>query len=1034
MNRQASGYRKIQQWGRSSLAVAVGLGLALGLALFMQASTALAAPSQPATPQDPLATPVADTFPVDPLSGEGEIVLAALADETDLWQSGKEGKSLTAEPPPSLQEVALRADAIRRSQDALAALSPTILLTEDFSTASGATPPTGWTNQIIDGEAGVDLWRFDNPGDYTLSPPITAPAAIFESNAEFGNSQDVALESPSFDASAQAYVGLEFDQYFEGSPASLINEIFVEVYDGTQWQTVYSALTDTPNPDHRFIDVSNHLAGVSNARVRFRYTGDFFSYHWIVDNVRVFGLDQLPTDLALAKTGPVTVTSGAPLTYTLTITNQGNVAASGVVVTDTLPTRVSFAFASAPCAEGSGHTVVCTLGTMSAGQSQVITIAVTAPDLGARLVNQAMASTATPEIDLTNNVAAYGTTVIKAAQPGDRYVSTSGSDTTDCTNSNAPCRTVDFAGLNAHPGDVIHVAAGVYKEPAQIDRAVTIQGAGSTQTSLSGEDVRQVLNASAPVHLMDLSVVNGRTPEKGGGLFTTQPLTLTHVRFAHNYSGDQGGGFFAVQSVVLSDTQMISNVSVDRGGGAYILGALRMAGSLIEQNRCLGEEDFFSITRLCHGGGLFVSNNVDIVDSRFVNNYSRVHGGGAVLGETNAHTVTLKNVEFIDNEAGNNGGGAFFHGNLVADRVLFQNNKTGVCGGSFYSNSDVTMTDSRLVQNHSGSLGGGSYFGSKWSLSRIRLIDVTYEGNHSDANGGGIFIESTVVSVELTRTHLRGNSARLMGGGIANNADTPFTMTDSVLDGNKAILGAGGGAYLQTGPNLLSGVSVLNNTAALTRTTESFDGLTESLGGGLYVAGSLILSDSRLFSNTAHLGGALFIGKPDAQAPATLINVLFGNNRAWEQGTALYVRDSSETRILHTTIAASEQMTTAAVYVEAGTVGITNTLIASHAVGIQNVNGSIFQDYTLFFANGTNLSGTVAGGSHSLTGDPAFVDPSADDYRLGKGSAAIDAGIDTGITHDLDGTARPQGNGVDIGAYEATTIPVSLYLPLVNKE
>jgi uncharacterized repeat protein (TIGR01451 family) len=772
---------------------------------------------------------------------------------------------------------------------------------------------------------------------------------------------------------------------------------------------------------------------VSNARIRFRYTG-FSSYYWIVDNVRVLGLDQMPTDLVLAKTGPVTVTAGAPFTYTLTITNQGNVAASGVVVTDTLPTLASFASASAPCAEGIGHTVVCTLGAMSAAQSQIITIAVTAPNLGTRLVNQALVTADTPEIDLINNVASHRTTVITTPQPGERYVSTSGSDTTDCTNPSAPCRTVDFAGLNAHAGDVIHVATGVYTEPIQIDRALTIQGAGSAQTSLSGENVRQVLNASAPVQLTDLSVVHGRTQGKGGGLFTTQPLTLTNVRFAYNYSGDQGGGFFAVQSVVLSNTQMISNVSVDRGGGAYILGALRMAGSLVEQNRCLGEVDLFFVVRPCFGGGLFVYNHVDIVDSQFVNNHALLHGGGAVLGETNQHTVTLKNVEFIDNQAGNNAGGAFFHGNLVADHVLFQNNKVGVCGGGFYSNSDVTMTNSRLVQNESGSFGGGSYFGSKWSLSRVRVIDVTYEGNHSDAKGGGIFIEPTVVSVDLTRTQLRGNSARLDGGGIWNNPKIPFTMTDSVLDGNKAILGAGGGAYLKTGPNVLSGVSVMNNTAALTRTTESeIDDLTESLGGGLYVAGSLTLTNSRLISNTAHLGGALYI-KPNAEAPVTLINVLFGNNRAWEQGTALYVRDSSETRILHTTIAASVQMTTTAVYVEAGTVGITNTLVASHAVGIQNANGSIFQDYNLFFANGTNLSGAVAGGSHSLTGDPAFVAPSVGDYHLGMGSAAIDAGMDMGVTHDLDRVARPQGDGVDIGAYESmVTSEYKIHLPLTRK-
>ena len=1019
MTTRAHFYRCI----RPALTGVIGLGMAVALALWMPAHTGLAAP--------PAASSIVDAARADRPVEEGEIVLAAPEDETDLWQSRKEVRSLTAEASPSPQEVALRADAIRRSQDALAALSPTILLTEDFSTASGSTPPAGWSNQIITGVAGVDLWRFDNPGNRTLSPPITAPAAIFDSDAlsDNGQAEDVALESPSFDASTQVYVGLDFDQYFNAS-LTTISKVFVEVYDGAQWQTVYSTFTETPNPDHQFIDVSGHLAGVSNARIRFRYTGDY-AYYWIVDNVRVFGLDQLPADLALAKTGPATATAGALITYTLTITNQGSVEAASVVVTDTLPTLAAFVSTSAPCAAGVGHTVVCTLGTMSASQSQVITVAVTAPDLGARLVNQATSSTATPEVALTNNVAAF-TTVLKAAQPGDRYVSTAGSDTTDCTNPSAPCRTVDFAGLNAHPGDVLHVAAGVYTEPIQIEHVLTIQGAGSAQTSLSGEGVHRVVNAVAPVHLMDLGVVHGRTQGKGGGLFTTQPLTLTNVRFAYNYSGDQGGGFFAVQSVVLSNTQMISNVSVDRGGGAYIMGPLSMAGSLIEQNRCLGEFVFIFITRPCFGGGLFVYNNVDIVDSRFVNNHALIHGGGAVLGETNQHTVTLKNVEFSDNQAGENAGGAFFHGNLVADNVLFQNNKADVCGGGFWTNSDVTMTNSRLVRNHSGSLGGGSYLGSKWSQSRVRLTDVIYEDNHSDADGGGIFIEPNVVSVDLTRTQLRGNSARLDGGGIWSNPNIPFTMTDSVLDGNKAILGGGGGAYLLTGPNVLSGVSVLNNTASLTRTTESFEGPTESLGGGLYVAGSLTLSDSRLFSNTAHLGGALYLA--DAEERATLINVLFGTNRAWEQGTALYVRDSSGTRILHTTIAASAQMTTAAVYVAAGTVGITNTLVTSHAVGIQRSGGTVHEDYNLFFGNGANLSGAVAGGSHSLTGDPLFVAPGAGDYRLASGSPAIDAGTDMGVTHDLDRVSRPQGDGVDIGAYESmVTSEYKIYLPFTRK-
>ncbi|MBK8239738.1 MAG: right-handed parallel beta-helix repeat-containing protein [Deltaproteobacteria bacterium] len=47
-----------------------------------------------------------------------------------------------------------------------------------------------------------------------------------------------------------------------------------------------------------------------------------------------------------------------------------------------------------------------------------------------------------------------------------------------------------------------------------------------------------------------------------------------------------------------------------------------------------------------------------------------------------------------------------------------------------------------------------------------------------------------------------------------------------------------------------------------------------------------------------------------------------------------------------------------------------------------------------------------------------FVDADGGDYHLVATALAIDAGVDVGVTHDLDGTARPQGAAVDLGAYE----------------
>ncbi len=161
-----------------------------------------------------------------------------------------------------------------------------VLLDEDFSTATGTTPPTGWTNNDI--AAAGDSWVFNNPGGQTLNSPITDPAAIFDSDNTSDNSaaEDCALESPTFDVSGFSAVYLEFDQYFYQSFADAT--ISVEVYDGTSWNQVYSSTTNTPDPDHQQINITTAANGSANAQVRFHWTGTW-DYYWIVDNVTVTG-------------------------------------------------------------------------------------------------------------------------------------------------------------------------------------------------------------------------------------------------------------------------------------------------------------------------------------------------------------------------------------------------------------------------------------------------------------------------------------------------------------------------------------------------------------------------------------------------------------------------------------------------------------------------------------------------------------------------------------------------------------------------
>ena len=82
------------------------------------------------------------------------------------------------------------------------------------------------------------------------------------------------------------------------------------------------------------------------------------------------------TDIAITKNAPSTWVIGQPISYTLTVTNlDAMTPASGVVVTDTLPTGVSFvsgAWTKTPSGAGTctsaSQTVTCSIGTLRRGR------------------------------------------------------------------------------------------------------------------------------------------------------------------------------------------------------------------------------------------------------------------------------------------------------------------------------------------------------------------------------------------------------------------------------------------------------------------------------------------------------------------------------------------------------------------------------------------------------------------------------------------------------------------------------------------
>ena len=134
-------------------------------------------------------------------------------------------------------------------------------------------------------------------------------------------------------------------------------------------------------------------------------------YVWPVRGGQTGPLGNL--DISVNKTdSPDPVTVGNNLTYTIVVTNNGPETATGVTVTDTLPSSVTYV--SANSTKGtptkSGNTVTCSIGKLTNGSSATVTIIVK-PTTAGTITNTASATCNETDTNSGNNTATATTTV-----------------------------------------------------------------------------------------------------------------------------------------------------------------------------------------------------------------------------------------------------------------------------------------------------------------------------------------------------------------------------------------------------------------------------------------------------------------------------------------------------------------------------------------------------------------------------------------------------------------------------------------------
>ncbi len=529
----------------------------------------------------------------------------------------------------------------------------------------------------------------------------------------------------------------------------------------------------------------------------------------------------------------------------------------------------------------------------------------------------------------------------------------------------------------AAPNDTITVPAGqitLTTGPLAVAKNLTISGAGSGATTISGNDASRVftITASPVVTLSGMKITHGKDV-KGAGLLATGEVTLVDVAVTANHAG--GGG-----------------VSGFGGGVALGRGSYRLIDSSVTENTAGGGFEGAGF-----GGGLEyeppgngASFSLSLTRSRVSGNQA---GGGATESagfgggisassgfEAGSIAITLASSVVSNNVAGGKGveaagfggglelssGGAKNTLSLVLERSAVTGNaagggasqSTGFGGGiDFVSGgAEVTQTltssDTTISANSSGGggavgFGGGVLFGTGTATFSYDTIAANSAGGGGGAGqGGGLEVGTGAGSVSdsILAANAGGNCATPLpsgGNNIDDGTSCGFAGANdrSGVDAKLGPLGDHGGLSPTQIP--LAGSPAIDRGNPAGCTSADQRGVSRPQAEGCDIGAVELVKPSvatgaasGVSSETATVGGSI-----DANFSATSYHVDYGTTTAYGNFTA----------------AAS-----------AGEDGLAHAVSAT----LSKLKPNTFYHYRLV---ASNAEGTVIGGDATLTTRPAQV-------------------------------------------------------------
>lgn len=560
-----------------------------------------------------------------------------------------------------------------------------------------------------------------------------------------------------------------------------------------------------------------------------------------------------------------------------------------------------------------------------------------------------------------------------------------------------------------------------------------IFNAGTTtvrNSTFSGNQAVATSNTSNTRRGQGGAIMNGGQDADDAPVLTISDSTISGGTVAGGLNSSTGGAIANGESFGgPTSTTTATNVTL-AGNAAVLGGAIYNGASLKFNGGAISSSTAFS------GGAVYNSPLIVPAQSAatvatfdgtsFTNNSANGQtaanygNGGAIF---NTATTTVKNATFTGNKAvaasaastATGWGGAIWNGAFATTNVPkltitdTKVNGGGVSGGNAVvggaiadvgnvfglTSAPATLDATNLVVDANSALaGGGLYVGGPATLTG-GSVTSNKATSASAGFGGGLYITRSAgdpsPAVVLDSVDVTGNSAAVVGGGLAQGFGTSTKIRNgSLVDSNSSAI-SGGGVY-NAGDLTVSDSRVSSNSAAFQ-------------GGGIYNGSSvatdapkLALANSAIDDNTAASGGGGVVTIKGATLTATGGH-LDGNSAVGGGGVVVGDGGSATfdgTDFVDNTASASG----GAAILNSGTTSVVrSSLSGNHALHTTGNTGLGAAIYSGSNSDGASTSLTV--GSSTIAGNDAWAGSALVTFSPGDGAtnkASIDNTTITGNT------------------------------------